>query len=360
MTANQPALEQSLILCQGPGINISIQAFDLRHCSLDGPSDSPGGHQSPSASLGRGASHASDDTDSHSSTEQCSENESSENALVSPQTPLRQMIPTWISSLISVSPRLTIDGSPSRPSRSPRMSDPWDIYKSDTAVANYRAIGAQYQAWIADTATTPCPIRLSTLTMADIVENPHEEYRFEVCRNEFRSPPDEVGDLESVGLSMANTWRLLFLRRYGSWDDDSREGWTAYQHRTAHGAIFAENITRHFGPYWSQIALAQYAYDHHIDTLRHVYVVNIQNLYTWPYVESCLYPRHGLQWYDDDQYQCWEYGTREYQELLGTKLGRGVARLVLSAWPRGTHRIEAIITWTYVGTLQMRFDIERI
>jgi hypothetical protein len=233
-------------------------------------------------------------------------------------------------------------------------------YISDDTVANYRSIGAQYQEWIAGRNTTACPIQRSRLTWEDLVHPQIEEHSFEVHLNEFRSTPEEAAGIQSTGLSTGNNWRYVFLRRYGYWDRGREEGWTVYQHRTGRGAIFAENITRRFGPYWAQVAQAQYQLDNPIDTLRYVYFINVQNLYTWPYVELCLYPRYDLPWYDDPRPKCWYHGTREYQELLGTKLGRGVARLVLGAWPRGTHRIESIHTWTVEGDLQMRFDIAQI
>ncbi|KAK4866425.1 hypothetical protein LT330_008357 [Penicillium expansum] len=302
-----------------PVTNINIQTFDLRHYNLDGPGETPGAYHSFSASCG------------------------------------------WqLSDPIAIPSRRPTDGNSSQPSAFLSFSgSSWEDYVSDDTVANYRAIGAQYQAWIAGPTPTPCPIRRSRVTWADLV-HPLEEHGFEVYLDDFRSTPEEVGNIASTGLSTGNTWHYVYLRQYGYWDDGRQEGYTVYQHRTGLGAIFVENITRQFGPYWAQVAQAQYQLDNHIDTLQHVYFINVQNLHTWPYVEFHLYPRHDLHWFDDYEPQCWEYGTREYQELLGTKLGRGVARLVLGAWPRGTHRIDNIFTWTFVGNLQMRFDIKRI
>ncbi|KAJ5488156.1 hypothetical protein N7453_011610 [Penicillium expansum] len=352
-----------------PVTNINIQTFDLRHYNLDGPGETPGAYHSFSASCGRRSNRTRDDTHSHQSTRQhSSENESSQQPSLPPQIPrtpairpLRQTIPGWqLSDPIAIPSRRPTDGSSSQPSAFLSFSgSSWEDYVSDDTVANYRAIGAQYQAWIAGPTPTSCPIRRSRVTWADLV-HPLEENGFEVYLDDFRSTPEEVGNIASTGLSTGNTWHYVYLRQYGYWDDGRQEGYTVYQHRTGLGAIFVENITRQFGPYWAQVAQAQYQLDNHIDTLRHVYFINVQNLHTWPYVEFHLYPRHDLHWFDDYEPQCWEYGTREYQELLGTKLGRGVARLVLGAWPRGTHRIDNIFTWTYVGNLQMKFDIKRI
>ncbi|CAI7608038.1 unnamed protein product [Penicillium glandicola] len=350
--------------------NVNMQTFNLRHYSLDGPGEAPEGCRLSSISRDRRANRTRDDTISHQSTRRRSpENESSQQASPQPQVPqkpeirqLRQTNPRWqLSDAISIPRRRRpTDGSSSHRPAAPSNESSWNDYTSDSVVANYRAIGTQYQAWIANTATTECPIRRSGITWADLVHNSVEERRFEVYLNEFRSTPEEVGNIESAGLSMGTDWRYVVLRQYGYWDHGRQEGWSIYHHRTGLGAIFVENITRRFGPYWTQVAQAQYQLDNPIDTLRHVYFLNVQNLHTWPYVEIHLYPRHGLHWFDNHGPQCWEYGTREYQEILGTKLGRGVARLVLGAWPRGTHRIDTIYTWTFIGNLQMRFDIKQI
>ncbi|KAJ5207908.1 hypothetical protein N7449_002287 [Penicillium cf. viridicatum] len=318
---------------QRPVTNTTTQIFGRHHYSLDGSGETPGGHQSSSASRSRRGNRTRYDTHSHQSTRQHSpENESSQHASPPPQIPrtpairpLRQTIPGWqLSDPIAIPPRRPSDGSCSQPPALLSFSDSsWDDYVSDDTIANYRAIGAQYQAWIAGPTTTSCPIERSRVTWADLIHNPLEEHSFEVYLNDFRSTPEEVGNIASTGLSTGNNWRYVFLRQWGNWDGGRQEGYTVYQHRTGLGAIFVENITRRFGPYWAQVAQAQYQLDNHIDTLRYVYFINVQNLCTWPYVESHLYPRHGLHWFDNYETQCWTYGTREYQELLGTKLGRG-------------------------------------
>ncbi|KAJ5385547.1 hypothetical protein N7517_003458 [Penicillium concentricum] len=360
MTANQKAPQQSLIsdpTGQRHVTNTGIHSFDLRHYSLDGPGESPGGYQSSSASRSRRSQSTRDETHSPQSTRQrSSDSESSQLASPPPQIPQTRR---WqlLDALAMEFRRRDERSSQALPFPSSDLS--WDQYVSDDSVTDYRAIGAQYQAWIAGRSTTTCPIRRSRVTWGDLINHPLQDHSFEVHLDENRSTPEEAGSIESTGLSTGNDWRYVYLRQYRHSYGD-QEGWTVYQHRTGLGAIFVENITRRSGPYWSQVAQAQYQLDNHIDTLRYVYFINVQNLHTWPYVEIQLYPRHGLHWFNDHEPQRWAYGTREYQELLGTKLGEGVARLVLGAWPTGTHRIHAIHTWTIVGNLQMRFDIKQI
>lgn len=249
---------------QRPVTNTTTQSFGLHHYSLDGSGETPGGHQSSSTSRSRRGNRARHDTHSHQSTRQRSpENESSQLVSPPPQIPrtpairpLRQAIPGWqLSDPIAIPPRRPSDGSSSQLPPLPFFSDSsWDDYVSDDTIANYRAIGAQHQAWIAGPTTTSCPIERSRVTWEDLIHNPLEEHSFEVYLNDLRSTPEEVGNIASTGLSTGRNWRYVFLRQWGHWDGGRQEGYTVYQHRTGLGAIFVENITRRFGPYWSQVA----------------------------------------------------------------------------------------------------------
>jgi hypothetical protein len=242
---------------------------------------------------------------------------------------------------------------------------PWyhsNIIIIEAQIAEWRNLGTQYQRWISYQTKPGCPIKPSTLTWTDLINAPLVENRFAVSIDELRAPPKESVRMKGLGLSKRADWRFISIMQYTYSDSDSgrKTGTNIYAHRTGRGAIFVENIKRHCGPYWSQVAQAQYELDHDIDTLKYVFFINAKNVQTTPYVGHFLYPGHALAWSDSHRKRAWVYGTREYEELLGTKLGRCVARLVLGAWPRGTRRIEKIVTWIYGGELQMRFDIESI
>jgi hypothetical protein len=78
------------------------------------------------------------------------------------------------------------------------------------------------------------------------------------------------------------------------------------------------------------------------------------------YIEEVLYPRKGTSWSEAGEVPCKKFlhGSIEYQELLGTELGKGVAALILAAFTRGTVRITQIVVWYYNGSAQIRFEIE--
>ncbi|KAJ5420327.1 hypothetical protein N7465_002846 [Penicillium sp. CMV-2018d] len=83
---------------------------------------------------------------------------------------------------------------------------------------------------------------------------------------------------------------------------------------------------------------------------------------TLSYVQEILYPRHDVDWPHVDRIEghVWEYGTEDYREILGTKLGNAAACLVLGAWERGTHRIARVHTLGRQYHIHLRFDIEPI
>lgn len=103
------------------------------------------------------------------------------------------------------------------------------------------------------------------------------------------------------------------------------------------------------------------------EMLRYIIASVVVNQQTQTYVESVLYPGG---WQTIPQYQGGENtgdsktkpdffprGTPQFQELLGTRIGRTVGAIMLSGFPRGTRRITGIHVWVCVGGLQFRFDI---
>jgi hypothetical protein len=137
-----------------------------------------------------------------------------------------------------------------------------------------------------------------------------------------------------------------------------------YQTLLGEGRIYAQDISREDGPYYSEIATALYKARAPIETLRHVYFDNVVNIDTIRFVRNRLYTaENGLNWPPDRSVMVWEYGTAEYQGLLGTRLGKVVAYIVLGAFPRGTRYISKVSSFAgadYDYALHLRFDIEMI
>ncbi|EKV15553.1 Actin-binding FH2 [Penicillium digitatum] len=232
---------------------------------------------------------------------------------------------------------------------------------SETQVREYHRMGSAYQAWIADPTLGGCPCGKSEETLFDLFNASDKRKRFTCPENHFTDPPRHIQeDLEELGLPRAGK-RYRFTRLvHHWWDKDGYKKENEYQHSITKSVLIGESIYRHTGPHWSDVAIAQYKFDYSIDTLGYLYFTNIQNEETLPYVQEILYPRYDVSWPRADRIEShvWECGTEEYREILGTKLGKAAACLVLGAWERGTHHIARVHTLGRMYQIHLRFDIE--
>ncbi|KXG50965.1 uncharacterized protein PGRI_065370 [Penicillium griseofulvum] len=228
-------------------------------------------------------------------------------------------------------------------------------------ITRYRNIGAQYQAWIDDPDEPRCLVQPATLTIEEMVDET-QALPWTVHESYYTVEPMalEGGDVESMNIARGGPrYRYTHLRRDpGPNTHEANE----FEHRVARGILVAERIYKEDGPYWSEVARAQYLLDFNLKTLRHVLFTDIGNDETAPYIRHELYPRLGVMWSQARDVDCmvFKHGSAEYQELLGTKLGKGVACLILSSFPRGTMKITEIVTWCNTLLPQMRFVIEPV
>ncbi|CAI7650101.1 unnamed protein product [Penicillium viridicatum] len=212
-------------------------------------------------------------------------------------------------------------------------------------VDGYQTTGAQFEQWMANTgpAGPACPVTQSTHTLADVCAE------FTVVKSEFAVPPVEIlGALDSTDLPSdpkSKVYRYSKMNRPGKL---SRV--PTYEHYIVEGAIIAKAIFRKGqGPPWTDIALALYKDEADINTLRHVFYTTVENKETQPLVGKVLYRERnfdGAGTRGGTTIRIWNMHDPEFQQILGTQLGRATARLVLAAWPR--------------GNLHMRFDIDPI
>ncbi|CAG8897565.1 unnamed protein product [Penicillium nalgiovense] len=234
---------------------------------------------------------------------------------------------------------------------------------SDEQVDEYHLKGHAYQAWIADPTLGGCRCGRARKTLFELFNANNETERFTCPENHFDDPPLDIQeDLQQLGLpTRRKKYRFARLLHYG-YDSDGHKRESQYQHSIAEGVIIAECIYRYTGPHWSNIAIAQYSFDHPMDTLKYLYFTNVQNDEALPYMQEILYPRHDVDWpkLHRMESQTWEYDTEEYNEILGTTLGKAAACLVIGAWERGTHRIARIHTLGRRCEINLRFDIEAL
>lgn len=142
--------------------------------------------------------------------------------------------------------------------------------------------------------------------------------------------------------------------------------WVIFEGMTASGLLCLNDIEREKpadsaveeNPHISDIALALYTRDYAIESLRHVFVKNVVNNQTLAFFKAAA----RKFWPQNMQPVTWEYGSQQFEEMLGTRIGRTVGYIVLGAFARGSHRIARIMTWSNRDTrdVHFRFDIEPI
>lgn len=152
------------------------------------------------------------------------------------------------------------------------------------------------------------------------------------------------------------SYRMTLLEKVvGRYEENCWHG------RVAEGVIFIENIERisvdAAGPWTSELTRAVYARRFPMDSLRHVFVCNVMNAQTLPFLRHLYKVRRPGTW-NNGQVAIWEEIDGDFQALLGTRIGKVVAYMVLGAFDRGTRRIARIATWHAMGGVHMRFDIE--
>lgn len=256
--------------------------------------------------------------------------------------------------------QLLLNGLPGfQASASPTQADPAWKY------GMLQVEGALRQQWISDPTTqssvNPCTVTLDNLPRAlwDLTRS-HDP----LWNDHFVE-----GVLEPLSALFGNqnveTW--LFEKidlEYNEMDGHGQVKDSCHWHgRIGLGVVFLDDIARasNFGgPQISELTQAIYTDSYPIDTLKHVFVIDIANRVTRTLIETQIYTQeNGLSW-PDQTLRVWDYGSPEYQALLGTPLGKCVAALVLGAFVRGTRRIARIACWEVCACAQLRVDIELV
>lgn len=139
-------------------------------------------------------------------------------------------------------------------------------------------------------------------------------------------------------------------------------GWEG---RTGRGVVFLDWIRRSkrsTAPHISEFTKAAYEMDFPLESLKYVFVTDISETDTVQCIRNELCKSEGLP-YPFSEQGIWDPRLREFDALLGTKMGKTVAAFILCAWGQGVKRIARIVIFydgEYLQRLNMRFDIEDI
>ncbi|KAJ5576905.1 hypothetical protein N7535_003831 [Penicillium sp. DV-2018c] len=237
---------------------------------------------------------------------------------------------------------------------------------SVTEVVKYRAIGAQLQTWIDDPDAPGCTVDKAKLEMQDLTRNKTWKFKHSPTDSVHELPETERVEMRLPGPEHGAQFQHMELEQHGTSrrQRERKNPINQYKMTIGEGFIASHLMYRGDGPHWNEIARAFYRdADFRIETLRYVTLTSVVNDETAPLVMGVLYPRRSIRFgtmtvgYPT---QVWPHGTREYQEILGTQLGKAVAYLILSSFPRGTRRISQVRTWSHSDhkTPSMTFVIE--
>ncbi|KAJ6139162.1 hypothetical protein N7471_005648 [Penicillium samsonianum] len=226
--------------------------------------------------------------------------------------------------------------------------------------------GSLRQRWIDDANEPNCTVQALDFEFRDLTHAKHRSQRWTSNFNRWGPRPAALqGDLEDCGLPVGNEdYHDIKISRNSVTPHPKRGMGTNFYHiSTAMGVIVLRNVDKYDGPWWSQVALAQYDIHFARNILRHVYLENVVNEDTRNFIQTIWANTQppNSQGFDRSPASvtpvAWNFDTPEYKAILGTELGKGVAAIVLSAFPRGTHRITRVVVWKK-SIMQIRFDIE--
>ncbi|CAI7613934.1 unnamed protein product [Penicillium glandicola] len=203
-------------------------------------------------------------------------------------------------------------------------------------VDKWRKKGAQLQAWLEDPIEPNCNIAPATATVNDLTDQHVSDIdRFRAKLTYFQDPDDllDGGESELLGLPTTGcryryshvenvVQNEAILRKY-----NRRYLVNNFVHMMGPGIIVGKDIARYDNVQWNVLARA---------LLGRIFA-------------SEAYGEKLVKL---------ERDTPEFHELLGTKLGKAAAILLISSFPRGTRRISWAVIWNRNRALQVRFEVE--
>ncbi|KAJ5692576.1 hypothetical protein N7462_001999 [Penicillium macrosclerotiorum] len=137
----------------------------------------------------------------------------------------------------------------------------------------------------------------------------------------------------------------LLLERYGG--------------MIAPGVVFVDEMYRTTYHRPSEVLKVFYERRYPLDTLKAIFGLRITNINTLNVLKEIYQLRNALS-YPDFLPRTWEWGSKEYNALLGSELGNAAACFVLCAYGQSRARIARITTWALDPLPAIEFDLEPI
>lgn len=215
--------------------------------------------------------------------------------------------------------------------------------------------GKQICRWIENAKEPDCPVQRNQLTFGEIQDIA------------MMTSASDLVSFESVAYVEGDEYLLFpprsdFPRRsakdYLKWNiryNPARLGEqsTFFVGLTGPGVIDIQMMGRQsHDPHISDICATLYSrHQRGMESLKHIYASNIINTQTGTY----LYHLYNKP--DPPHTMLHEHGSKEYYEIMGTRIGRTVAYIVLSGLDQGSHYIKCIISYVMDRRVSLRFDL---
>lgn len=228
----------------------------------------------------------------------------------------------------------------------------------------WQSKGRKFRRWMEGTENGECKVRQSSLRLRDL-----DQAHWTICIIPKYLPPRENLLVCRVG-ALPTEWntgeqRPLYKKvSIRSNQEDTKVPEMEWYGFVGPGMLSLSWVDRPQGgfvivnaqdePYVSEISKAVYENSFSLDTLKYVFVVRIVDSDT----KDCL------NYYissdrEDLVYNSYEYTEPQFDALLGTKVGKTVAYLLLSAFGQGLKRVRRITVISEIGQgWDLRFDIE--
>ena len=189
----------------------------------------------------------------------------------------------------------------------------------------FQVSGAQVNRWINDPNEPDCPIRPSTLTFTDLGVGPGQALPMNLdpkwertvtelgLVNEFANPVEPTN----------SAYQYLEIQRQ---PDLIYAGWVGP------GIILLHTLFRRIGPNISEIAGAVYRNYFDIAGLQCIMLSDVVNFETYDLVRDFLYSEANFLQWPSLKPRTWDSNTPEFNSILGTRIGRLVANIVLGSF----------------------------
>ncbi|KAJ5569896.1 uncharacterized protein N7459_009326 [Penicillium hispanicum] len=236
---------------------------------------------------------------------------------------------------------------------------PIELEPQPLKYGDLQRVGAARRRWLENPNEPGCFIPRSTLMLNNFLAN------HPLLENQARNIPEVLrGHVIELGLPNefdTNVQQSVY-RHFTVTDNEII--WVGC---TGPGVIVISDMNRPEGstaPPIAQVSQAFYERDFDLGLLKVVFMLYVVNDETLEFIRETLYTQlNNISWPGGGR-RSWDFGTPEYDALLGTRLGKLAAYLLLGAFNRGTRRISRIITWpnrpVKKAAVHLRFDIETI